>query len=121
MKVSVIIPCYNQAKFLPHAVAALQAQTLEEWECIIVDDGSTDNTAEVATNLALQDGRVHMRQKINGGSASARDLGLKHAQGEYIQYLSYSLFSRTLSMLPLFWMSLYWVIFLNARKNDLTA
>ncbi|MBQ8939709.1 MAG: glycosyltransferase family 2 protein [Paludibacteraceae bacterium] len=82
-----IIPCYNQALFLPKAIASLQAQTLEDWECIIVDDGSTDNTAEVAANLALQDGRVHMLQKINGGSASARDLGLKHAQGEYIQFL----------------------------------
>ena len=87
MKMSVIIPCYNQAKFLPHAVAALQAQTLEEWECIIVDDGSTDNTAEVASNLALQDSRIRLLQKINGGSASARNLGLQQAIGEYIQFL----------------------------------
>ena len=79
MKVSVIIPCYNQALFLPKAIASLQAQTLEDWECIIVDDGSTDNTAEVASNLALQDSRIRLLQKINGGSASARDLGLKHA------------------------------------------
>lgn len=86
-KVSVIIPCYNQAKFLSHAVAALQAQTLEEWECIVVDDGSTDHTAEAASNLALQDGRIRLIQKINGGSASARDLGLRHAQSEYIQFL----------------------------------
>ena len=121
MKVSVIIPCYNQALFLPKAIASLQAQTLEDWECIIVDDGSTDHTAEAASNLALQDGRIRLIQKINGGSASARDLGLQHAQCKYVQYLSYSLFSRTLSMLPLFWMSLYLVIFLNARKNDLTA
>ncbi len=87
MKVSVIIPCYNQAKFLPKAIASLQAQTLEEWECIVVDDGSTDNTAEVASNIALNDTRIRLIQKINGGSASARDLGLEHAQGEYIQFL----------------------------------
>ncbi len=87
MKVSVIIPCYNQALFLPKAIASLQAQTLEDWECIIVDDGSTDNTAEVASNLALQDSRIRLLQKVNGGSASARDLGLRNAQGEYIQFL----------------------------------
>lgn len=87
MKVSVIIPCYNQALFLPKAIASLQAQTLEDWECIIVDDGSTDNTAEVASNLMLKDDRIRLIQKQNGGSASARDLGLKHVQGEYVQFL----------------------------------
>lgn len=87
MKVSVIIPCYNQALFLPKAIASLQAQTLEDLECIIVDDGSTDNTAEEASNITLQEPRVRMIQKTNGGSASARDLGLKHAKGEYIQFL----------------------------------
>lgn len=87
MKVSVIIPCFNQAQHLRKAISSLQRQTLEEWECIIVDDGSTDNTAEEASNIALQEPRVRMIQKTNGGSASARDLGLKHAQGEYIQFL----------------------------------
>lgn len=86
-EVSVIIPCYNQAKFLPRAIASLQAQTLEAWECIIVDDGSTDNTAEVAANMALRDARVRLMQKINGGSASARDAGIQAAQGVYIQFL----------------------------------
>lgn len=87
MKVSVIIPCYNQAKFLPKAIASLQTQTLEDWECIVVDDGSTDNTAEVASNIALNDTRIRLIQKINGGSASARNLGLIEANGEYIQFL----------------------------------
>ena len=87
MKVSVIIPCYNQAAFIPKAIASLQAQTLDRWECIVVDDGSTDNTAEVVTNIALNEPRVRLVQKQNGGSASARDLGLQHAQGEFIQFL----------------------------------
>lgn len=86
-KVSVIIPCYNQAKFLPHTVAALQAQTLREWESLVIDDGSTDNTAEVVTNIALHEPRVRLLQKLNGGSASARDMGLQHALGEFIQFL----------------------------------
>ena len=87
VKVSVIIPAYNQATFIPKAVASLQAQTLESWECLIVDDGSTDNTAEIVTNIALHEPRVRLLQKQNGGSASARDMGLKHAQGEFIQFL----------------------------------
>lgn len=86
-KVSVIIPCYNQAKFLPRTIAALQAQTFGAWECIVIDDGSKDNTAEVVNNIALHEPRVRLIQQPNGGSASARDLGLQHAQGQFIQFL----------------------------------
>ena len=87
VKVSVIIPAYNQATFIPKAVASLQAQTLESWECLVVDDGSTDNTAEIVTNIALHEPRVRLLQKQNGGSASARDMGLQQVQGEFIQFL----------------------------------
>ena len=87
VKVSVIIPAYNQATFIPKAVASLQAQTLDSWECIVVDDGSTDNTAEIVTNIALSEPRVRLLQKQNGGSASARDMGLQQVQGEFIQFL----------------------------------
>ena len=80
-KVSIIIPCYNQAMFLPEAIASLQAQTLEDWECIIVDDGSTDNTAETAANWALKDPRIQWIQQNNMGSAAARDAGLRIAKG----------------------------------------
>lgn len=87
VKVSVIIPAYNQATFIPKAVASLQAQTLESWECLVVDDGSTDNTAEIVANLALHEPRARLLQKQNGGSASARDMGLQQVQGEFIQFL----------------------------------
>lgn len=86
-KVSIIVPCYNQAAYLPKAIASLQAQTLEDWECIIVDDGSTDNSAEIAANAALKDQRFRLIQKLNGGSASARNMGLTMTKGEYIQFL----------------------------------
>lgn len=85
--VSIIIPCYNQAAYLPKAITSLQAQTLTNWECIIVDDGSTDNSAEIAANAALKDERIRLIQKLNGGSASARNVGIKHAKGEFIQFL----------------------------------
>ena len=87
VKVSVIIPAYNQAAFIHKAVTSLQAQTLDSWECIVVDDGSTDNTAEIVANIALNEPRVRLLQKQNGGSASARDMGLQQVQGEYIQFL----------------------------------
>ena len=87
VKVSVIIPAYNQAAFIHKAVASLQAQTLDSWECIVVDDGSTDNTAKVVANIALSEPRVRLLQKQNGGSASARDMGLQFVAGEFIQFL----------------------------------
>lgn len=86
-KVSFIIPCYNQAAYLPKAIASIQAQTFGDWECIVVDDGSTDNTAKVAANIALNDSRIRLLQKTNGGSASARNLGLQESQGEYIHFI----------------------------------
>ena len=85
--VSIIIPCYNQAAYLPKAIVSLQSQTYENWECIVVDDGSTDNSAEVVNNAALKDTRFRLIQKQNGGSASARNMGLKASNGEYIQFL----------------------------------
>ena len=86
-KVSIIVPCFNQAAYLPKAIRSIQAQSLKNWECIIVDDGSTDNTAEVAANIALKDNRIRLIQQLNSGSASARDKGLKEAKGEFIQFL----------------------------------
>lgn len=86
-KVTIIIPCYNQAGYLRKAVASLQAQTLADWECIVVDDGSTDNSAEIVANLALRDNRIRLIQQLNSGSAAARDTGLREAKGAYIQFL----------------------------------
>jgi len=86
-KVTIIIPCFNQGKYLAKAITSLQAQTLTAWECIVVDDGSTDNTAETAANIALHEPRMRLVQQMNGGSASARDTGLREAGGQYIQFL----------------------------------
>lgn len=52
--VSVIVPCYYQARFLQEAVESVQAQTFSHWECIIINDGSNDNTAEVATSTFIR-------------------------------------------------------------------
>ncbi len=85
--VSVIIPCYNQAAFLPDAINSLKSQTIEDWECIIVNDGSTDNTAEVAEKLAQTDTRIRVINQENKGLSGARNAGLKAANSELLQFL----------------------------------
>jgi glycosyltransferase involved in cell wall biosynthesis len=85
--VSVIIPCYNQAHFLADAINSLKAQTIEDWECIIVNDGSNDNTAAVAEKLAQTDQRIQVINQLNKGLSGARNSGLDQVQGQYIQFL----------------------------------
>jgi glycosyltransferase involved in cell wall biosynthesis len=85
--ISVIIPCFNRARFLPDAVRSLQAQTYPNWECTIVNDGSTDNSASVAENLARAEPRVRVVNQPNRGPAAARNRGLAEARGRFIQFL----------------------------------
>lgn len=61
--VSIIIPCYNQGRFLSYALLSLQRQSVAQWECIIVDDGSTDNTAEIAESFIKGDKRIRLIQQ----------------------------------------------------------
>ena len=85
--ISVIIPCYQQGRFLHDAVSSLQAQTYTNWEAIIVNDGSLDETASVARFLCDTDSRVQYLGKHNGGLSSARNAGLALAKGDWIQFL----------------------------------
>src|SRR5712664_933683 len=86
--VTVVIPCFNSATYLRHCVDSVKQQSYEAWECVIVDDGSTDDTAHVAKQLALEDERVrvlHIAQ--NRGPSAARNAGIRDARGQYIQFL----------------------------------
>ena len=85
--VSVIVPCYNQAQYLSEALQSVYNQTYKNWECIIVNDGSTDNTEEVALEWCKKDNRFKYLKKENGGLSSARNAGLNALKGEYIQFL----------------------------------
>ena len=85
---SVIIPTFNQAAYLPAALDSLLAQTDRDWEAIVVNDGSTDNTAEIADGYAQRDSRIHCIHQSNGGVASALNTGLASAHGEWIHWLS---------------------------------
>lgn len=85
--VSVIIPCFNQARFLPDCLASLQAQTYPHWEAIIINDGSTDETGAVARRYVDRDTRFKYLVQNNCGQAAARNRGLREASGAYIQFL----------------------------------
>ena len=83
-KISIIVPCYNQAQYLPEALQSVLNQTYENWECIIVNDGSPDNTKEVAQEWVKKDSRFIYLYKENGGLSSARNAGIANANGEFI-------------------------------------
>jgi glycosyltransferase involved in cell wall biosynthesis len=83
-KVSIIVPCYNQAQYLDEALQSIFDQTITNWECLIVNDGSPDTTEEVARKWEAIDPRFTHVYKENGGVSSARNLGTKEAKGEFI-------------------------------------
>ena len=85
--VSVIIPTYNYARFIADAVASVQAQTYSNWEIIVVDDGSTDNTEEVVKSIAADEPRISYLRQNNARQAAARNNGIGQAKGNYFQFL----------------------------------
>jgi glycosyltransferase involved in cell wall biosynthesis len=85
--VSVIIPCHNGSHYLEQAVSSVLAQKYRQLECIIVDDGSTDNTRQVSEALIQSDSRVRYLYKDHGGLPAARNFGIRHSKGEWIQHL----------------------------------
>jgi len=87
-EVSVIMPVYNGAPFLERAFRSLRAQTFPAWECLVVDDGSTDESYEVACRFNALDPRIRpLRLSINSGLSAARNAGLRQARGTMIVYL----------------------------------
>lgn len=85
--ISVIVPVYNIKEYLPRCVASIQAQTYPELEIILVDDGSEDGTGELCEKLAETDPRIRVYHKENGGSSSARNLGISLAKGDYLGFV----------------------------------
>lgn len=75
MSISVIVPCYNGEKFLCDLIESLQSQTFPDWECVIVDDGSTDDSRHIADRFAASDSRIIVKSQDNKGMAEARNTG----------------------------------------------
>lgn len=85
--ITVIVPVYNIKEYLPRCVASICGQTYDKLEILLVDDGSTDGTGVLCDELAGKDARIRVFHQQNGGSSSARNLGLDHASGEYIGFV----------------------------------
>jgi len=86
-KISIIVPCYNQSQFLDACLHSVFTQSHSNWECIIVNDGSTDRTEEISLAWCKKDDRFFYNRKENGGLSSARNIGLEASKGNYIQFL----------------------------------
>ena len=85
--ISVVIPAYNAEQFLDETLESVLSQTYENWECIIVNDGSTDNTESIAKKWCEKDARFRCFYKENSGASDTRNFGIKEARGEYIAFL----------------------------------
>lgn len=85
--VSVITPCYNGEKYLAETIESVLAQTYKKWEMIIIDDGSKDSSAKIASEYAARNPRVRLITQENAGSAAARNHGIRECQGQYIALL----------------------------------
>lgn len=87
MRFSVIIPVYNVEKYLDRCLQSLQMQVYENFEVIIVNDGSPDHSQDIIDKYVLKDTRFHGYQKENGGLSSARNYGVTKATGDYLLFV----------------------------------
>ncbi len=87
IKVSVIVPVYNVEEYLERCLDSLAGQTLEEFEIIVVNDGSTDGSQEIINDYTKKSNKIRAFQKENGGLSDARNFGMAFASGEYIGYV----------------------------------
>ena len=85
--VSVIMPVYNVEKYLREAISSVIGQSYQEWELILVDDGSTDRSASICDQYAKADKRIKVIHQKNGGLSAARNTGIKSSSGEYLLFL----------------------------------
>ena len=105
IKISVIVPVYNVMAYLTRCVDSIRKQTYRNLEILLVDDGSTDNSGALCEKFALEDKRIRVFHKENGGSSSARNLGIEKATGDFIgfvdsdDYIEPEMYERLLAML----------------------
>ena len=85
--ISIIVPCYNVEKYIQKCVESILHQTYTNWELILVDDGSTDQTPVLCDNFAKRQSRIKVIHQKNGGLVSARNTGYKAATGDWIMYI----------------------------------
>lgn len=87
MLISVIIPVYNTEQYLPRCIDSILNQSFTDFEILLIDDGSTDESGRICDSYAVKDERILVFHKENGGVSSARNIGLKNAKGEWVCFL----------------------------------
>lgn len=87
MKISVIVPVYNVQKYLEECVQSILNQTFSDFELLLIDDGSTDQSGAIAEKLAENDSRIRVFHKENGGLSDARNYGIDRAEGDYLTFI----------------------------------
>ena len=87
VKYSIIVPIFNAEKYLDRCVGSILSQTYVNWELILVDDGSSDNSGKICDEYAMNDSRIMVFHQTNTGPGAARNVGLSHASGQYILYI----------------------------------
>lgn len=87
IKISVIIPVFNGEEYIENCVQSLQNQTLSEFEVILINDGSKDNTADICNKLSKEDSRIKVIHQENSGVSIARNKGIQNANGEYLCFI----------------------------------
>lgn len=85
--ISVVIPCHNARNFLPSTLASLRAQSLTNWEAIIIDDGSEDNSADIAWSATQTDSRIKLLYQSNWGVSQTRNRGVENARAQYVAFM----------------------------------
>jgi GT2 family glycosyltransferase len=85
--VSVVVPTHDYALYLPAALDSIRLQTFTDWDCVVVDDGSTDDTQDILSQLAAADQRIRFFLQPQRGLSAARNQGLRLARGRYVQFL----------------------------------
>ena len=85
--VSVIVPVYNSSQYLHRCIDSILYQSFNDFEVLLIDDGSIDNSGEICDEYAVKDSRVRVFHKENGGVSSARNVGLGNAVGEWVTFV----------------------------------
>lgn len=85
--ISIITPIYNAEEYIEKGINSVIGQTYQNWELLLIDDGSTDGSAAICDNAAAKDSRIKVIHKPNGGVSSARNMGLDNAKGDYIAWV----------------------------------
>ena len=86
-KISIIVPIFNAQNYLDETIQTVLNQTYSNWELLLIDDGSTDESAKICQQYLKEDARILYFYKVNGGQASARNLGIKNSSGEWLAML----------------------------------